>query len=48
MEYLVEILIGLMITMGGGLILYHVFGIGKNNKPTHNGGNGGDAKDQWE
>jgi|SRR3989344_1988998 len=44
MEYLVEILIGLMIAIGGGLILYHVFGIGKTNKPVHKGGKGGDAK----
>jgi hypothetical protein len=44
MEYIVEILIGLVITIGGGLILYYVFGVGKTNKPTHDGGKGGNAK----
>lgn len=32
MEIIVTILVGLFITVGGGLILYHFFGIGKQPK----------------
>jgi len=32
MEYLIEFLTALAVTLVGGLILYHIFGVGKSNK----------------
>ncbi len=36
--------IGVGVTVIGGLILYYIFGIGKTKKVEHNGGHGGSAK----